>query len=261
MPACPMCGLPFEQPARPRPPRAYCSAKCATGAENLRRAFRVLRGLPPRACDECGGPLEGHGSRKFCSEECKRHAEREVRRLTGPPLSRRGACSECGKAVTVAATSAPPERRRCRDCQRKNPRRRSAPFVPQDLTCPTCGTSFTQQRYGQKYCCTEHRPPRPGTRTAGRVAASRRRRLRVATTWDGVTDAEIFDRDRWKCGICGKRIGKSFKAPHPRSKSIDHVIPLSEGGDDTAANKRAAHLGCNIQRSNRGGNEQLALIG
>jgi hypothetical protein len=38
-------------------------------------------------------------------------------------------------------------------------------------------------------------------------------------------------------------------------------MPLSEGGDDTAVNKRAAHLACNQQRSNRGGNEQLALIG
>jgi 5-methylcytosine-specific restriction endonuclease McrA len=75
-----------------------------------------------------------------------------------------------------------------------------------------------------------------------------------------VTDEEILERDRWRC-FCGKRIGKSFKYPHPRSRSIDHVVPLSEGGDDTAANKRAAHLGCNITRSNRGGGEQLAMIG
>jgi 5-methylcytosine-specific restriction endonuclease McrA len=84
---------------------------------------------------------------------------------------------------------------------------------------------------------------------------------RRAETYDGVTDAEILERDRWRCGICGKRIGKSFRYPHPRSKSIDHVIPLSEGGDDTAANKRAAHLDCNRRRMNRGGGEQLAMIG
>lgn len=92
--------------------------------------------------------------------------------------------------------------------------------------------------------------------------ARRRLRLRVrAQTFDGVTDAGILERDRWRCGICGKRIGKSFKYPHPRSKSIDHVVPLSQGGDDTAANKRAAHLSCNQGRMNRGGNEQLAMIG
>jgi len=38
-------------------------------------------------------------------------------------------------------------------------------------------------------------------------------------------------------------------------------VPLAEGGEDTAANKRAAHLLCNTTRGRRGGNEQLAMIG
>jgi 5-methylcytosine-specific restriction endonuclease McrA len=94
-----------------------------------------------------------------------------------------------------------------------------------------------------------------------KVQQSRIRRKRHTETWDGVTDAEIMERDRWRCGICGKRIGKSYKYPHPRSKSIDHIVPLSQGGSDTAANKRAAHLDCNRRRMNRGGGEQLAMIG
>jgi len=94
-----------------------------------------------------------------------------------------------------------------------------------------------------------------------KTVASRIRRQRHAETWDGVTDAQIMDRDRWRCGICGKRIGKTFRYPHPRSKSIDHIVPISEGGDDTAANKRAAHLCCNQARGNQGGNEQVALFG
>lgn len=96
---------------------------------------------------------------------------------------------------------------------------------------------------------------------ARKTELRRIRSQRRAETFDGVTDIEILERDRWRCGICGQRIGTSFKYPHPRSKSIDHVIPLSQGGDDTAANKRAAHLGCNTRRMNRGGNEQLAMIG
>ena len=130
--------------------------------------------------------------------------------------------------------------------------------MPQTLTCH-CGAVFTQQRYGQKYCRVECRPPRPGTRTAGRVAASRRRRLRAATTWDGVADAEILERDRWMCGICRKRIGRKFRYPHPRSASVDHLLPLSLGGDDTALNKRAAHLGCNVTRGNGRAGEQMPL--
>lgn len=88
---------------------------------------------------------------------------------------------------------------------------------------------------------------------------SRARKLRRARTWDGVTDPAIFERDRWRCWICGKRIGKKLRYPHPRSASIDHEVPLSLGGDDTALNKHAAHLGCNVARGNR--IEQMPLFG
>jgi hypothetical protein len=264
---CPVCGSALKVGARGRR-RIYCSVNCQQKAKRHR-----INALRRRACEQCGDIVDGHGAKKFCSRECYLQATRE-KRQPAPVIgcragdhsackldNRHGACSECGKTVRLSRSSASPDRRRCRECRERNPRRQPATFVPQDLTCPTCEGEFTQKRVGQKYCCVEHRPPRPGMRTAGRVAASRRRRLRHATGWDGVTDAEIFERDRWKCGICGKRIGRSFKAPHPRSKSVDHVIPLSEGGDDTAANKRAAHLGCNLSRGNRGGGEQLALVG
>jgi len=104
-------------------------------------------------------------------------------------------------------------------------------------------------------------PKALGDRATRKAARSRQRHQVRAETWDGVTDEQIMERDRWRCGICGKRIGKSFRYPHPRSKSIDHVIPISQGGDDKAPNKRAAHLGCNNGRCNRGGGEQLAMIG
>jgi len=103
--------------------------------------------------------------------------------------------------------------------------------------------------------------PTVGNAATRKLAQSRARRLRHAQTWDGISDEKILERDRWRCGICRKMIGKTFRWPHPRSASVDHVIPLSQGGDDTAANKRAAHLACNCGRMNRGGGEQLAMIG
>lgn len=97
-----------------------------------------------------------------------------------------------------------------------------------------------------------------------KVALARERRLRHAQTWDGITDEEILERDGWRCQIpgCKRRpIRKDVKYPHLRSKSIDHIVPLSLGGDDTAVNKRAAHLGCNVARGNEMGDEQMALFG
>jgi hypothetical protein len=97
-----------------------------------------------------------------------------------------------------------------------------------------------------------------------KVALARARRLRHAESWDGITDEEILERDGWRCQIpgCKRRpIRRDVKYPHPRSKSIDHIVPLSLGGDDTAANKRAAHLGCNTARSANMADEQMALFG
>jgi hypothetical protein len=102
-----------------------------------------------------------------------------------------------------------------------------------------------------------------------RTIQNRERRLRHAETWDGITDEEILDRDGWRCQIpgCKRRpIRRDLRFPDPRSKSVDHIVPLkpadgSAGGDDTAVNKRAAHLGCNRARGNRMGAEQLPLFG
>ncbi|WP_432050298.1 HNH endonuclease [Verrucosispora sp. NA02020] len=71
----------------------------------------------------------------------------------------------------------------------------------------------------------------------------------------------VGERDGWCCGICQNPIDPTLRAPHPKSQSLDHVIPLAEGGPHTYANTRISHLRCNVLRQHRGGGEQLALIG
>jgi 5-methylcytosine-specific restriction endonuclease McrA len=43
--------------------------------------------------------------------------------------------------------------------------------------------------------------------------------------------------------------------------SVDHIMPRSLGGGNEMANLRLLTWKCNNRRGNRGGNEQLALIG
>lgn len=94
-----------------------------------------------------------------------------------------------------------------------------------------------------------------------RWAADRRARERDAYVGESFAPAEILDRDGWRCGLCGKQIPKARMYPDPQSASIDHIVPLSRGGLHTRANVQAAHLGCNLTKSNGGGGEQLRLIG
>jgi len=86
------------------------------------------------------------------------------------------------------------------------------------------------------------------------------RALKLGNSHEPYTDAYIFARDGWICGICGRKINKRLKHPNPLSKSIDHIVPVSKGGADSPMNVQAAHLRCNmIKKAQSGG--QLRLIG
>lgn len=71
----------------------------------------------------------------------------------------------------------------------------------------------------------------------------------------------VMDRDGWRCHLCDRKIPKNRKAPHPLSASIDHIVPLSLGGEHSYRNVAAAHLGCNQAKRTDAVGEQLRLIG
>ena len=90
------------------------------------------------------------------------------------------------------------------------------------------------------------------------------REIKQAMFWRRELVAYLIDRDGDRCGICAKRVDPDIRSG-PRGSdmgpSIDHVIPRSRGGEDELENLRLTHWGCNRKRGNRGGNEQLRLVG
>jgi hypothetical protein len=72
----------------------------------------------------------------------------------------------------------------------------------------------------------------------------------------------VGERDRWKCSIChGKVKSQTYSAQDKWSPTIDHVIPVSQGGTDDLSNLKLAHMICNAKKGKFGGNEQLLLVG
>jgi len=70
----------------------------------------------------------------------------------------------------------------------------------------------------------------------------------------------VFERDGWRCRLCGELVDRTKQAPHPRSPSVDHIVPLAKGGAHTYANVQCAHFGCNSKKGARdGGQLRLAL--
>lgn len=88
----------------------------------------------------------------------------------------------------------------------------------------------------------------------------RRRAAKRGRPSEPYTTAEIAARDRFRCRLCGGRVAMKQAVPHPKAPTIDHVVPVSEGGDDTRANVQLAHFVCNSVKGPRG-SQQLALIG
>lgn len=90
----------------------------------------------------------------------------------------------------------------------------------------------------------------------------KRRAAQAGVATEPYTLLEIAARDRNRCGLCKRPVAMTKKAvPHPRAPTIDHVIPLSLGGDDIRTNVQLAHFICNSLKGAAGGGEQLALIG
>jgi len=90
-----------------------------------------------------------------------------------------------------------------------------------------------------------------------------RRAIKKGADADKFLFNDIFERDNWRCQICGKKLNNKRKMPHPLTATVDHIIPLSLGGSHKKDNVQCACLGCNQSKGNRPvvGGEQLLMFG
>lgn len=79
----------------------------------------------------------------------------------------------------------------------------------------------------------------------------RRRALQVAATIGPVDLDALWDEQGGLCALCGDPIDRELRAPHPMSKSVDHIVPLSKGGTHEQSNLQWTHLVENIQKGAR----------
>jgi len=127
---------------------------------------------------------------------------------------------------------------------------------PVQRTCRECEQVFTWQP-GHGGGTPTFCGPRCRNRKKQRYNKSHyRRAIRHGVAFERFDPHEIFDRDRWRCHLCGGRISRARIYPHPLSPTIDHVVPLACGGGHTRANVKAAHARCNLAKGGRG---QLVL--
>jgi 5-methylcytosine-specific restriction endonuclease McrA len=78
---------------------------------------------------------------------------------------------------------------------------------------------------------------------ARRCAAEQRRRARKLNQFvESVDPLVLLESHKGFCGICHKPIRGDFH--------VDHIVPLSRGGEHSYANTQPAHPRCNMKKHN-----------
>lgn len=190
---------------------------------NRHRKVMVACTWCKRSCLKDAGRAERYGN-LFCSLACRDR----YRAWRGGALFCRAAWP--GLADQPAIVLPPP-----------------APLFGFKVTCKACG-KIVWRTFRTAYCADACEAVHRLTRLGNRFI-------------DPAERQRIYERDGGRCGICKELVPLDVWVPHPLAFTIDHVIPRSEGGDDEPANLRPAHFLCNSTRGDRGGNEQLMLIG
>lgn len=232
----------------------YCTIRCQEAARRDRRDAAA----PISRCAWCDKAfrrrnLETGKQPLYCSPTCA-HTKKAAK---ASPLHVRQ-CPVCSAAFIARHA----QRKFCSDpCRSEHTRRYAAALYLASTPWPTCidCTQPMERRTQGVHCCATCRATRLAE-TNRSVRRRRRARRRNATT-ERYTAREIFTRDRWRCGLCGKPVARTKAVPHPRAPVIDHIVPLSQDGDDTRANVQCAHFICNSIKGDRPAGEQLRLIG
>ena len=109
-------------------------------------------------------------------------------------------------------------------------------------------------RYEAKESTKEKRREKSKTEKGKENNVKRQQKRRAAKRGNEAeifSPKDVYERDNWTCYLCGEKINKSQKAPHPKSPSLDHVVPICKGGGHVLNNVKAAHLRCNQSKGSK----------
>jgi hypothetical protein len=201
-----------------------------------------LSGRVPVECVGCGKVIYKWPSHIKKTVRCSRNCS---------PATETRECARCGIEFTAFRSE------KKKTCGRKCP----ALYVT--LACEMCNGTFTvlKSRPSPRFCGEGCRlrwfsssfggnksPHWKGGVNPNYYSAKRRAIMRRG---DKIDHLVVFEAFNWECHICGQDIDPDLRFPHKMAATIDHIIPLSRGGEHTWDNVAPAHAMCNFTKSNR----------
>ena len=259
----------------PLPPRRrrFCCDRCKQRGKDRRRSEKrhlryLAQGFGRRTCEVCGAEyIATWNEQRACGCSCGFFLKRMDAGL--PLYSKRlhgqhshiaiTPCAMCGDLfVTHAKNGA---RRYCAACERTA--HLGGTWVRGRKVCSDCGAPIPVYKGSGNYCaeCARQRL-RDWVRARGGNSHAHRARF-FGVPYESVDRVRVFERDHWRCHICGRKVLRPGSFPHPRSPSVDCLVPLSVPGSPgyVYTNVACACLLCNSIKSNGCTEEQLLLVG
>lgn len=252
-----MPGAPHSWESKLSRTRALCAGGCgsllAGGAESLppgqRTCLSCRRARKVRTCEVCDSDYRPtYGQQRTCGRTCGwqlRLREGKVGKTRSPIVvvpDRLQACRTCGATYMRSTGVGAYCQTRCwMDDVLKRP-------------CVECGSRVDVYRRKCDDCLSRTRGERR------RRGKRRRRAAELGVAHEPYTLTEIAERDRHLCGLCHRRVAMKKAVPHPKAPTIDHIVPIADGGDDVRSNVQLAHFLCNSLKG-IGGTQQLLLVG
>lgn len=112
------------------------------------------------------------------------------------------------------------------------------------VPCEACGSPFNKWHPNNRFCSFTCRK---------RVEHAERNAMRrMAERKNKVDPLQVFMRDGWRCRMCGCHTPQRERGKYtPNSPELDHIVPLSRGGEHSYRNTQLLCRSCNQIKSNK----------
>lgn len=155
-------------------------------------------------------------------------------------------CKQCDKLFTKKGTVIKNFCSiQCTKDRRLEISRQSKVFKLKDYLCKVCKIQYKGKCPG---CCLECSKKK--IKMWNKAHNKKRRAALRTVAVHAVVDTKVFERDKWKCKICGVKVQKDF-IYRDDAAELDHIVPVSLGGPHSYSNTQTACRKCNQEKSNK----------
>lgn len=77
---------------------------------------------------------------------------------------------------------------------------------------------------------------------------------------DQIDHLTLFELHGWTCVICRKAINRHLRMPNWFAATVEHIVPLAQGGTHTWDNVAPAHYKCNMSKGDSLLNRNNAIM-